>query len=368
MTHSVTVYLSPRHDLIHTSLLHTGFSALADRGAIALRYRRAAGMEAWLAGDPIVVCFDVEGAAPVRVAVDLRDGEGVSRPIVDRVDRYFKRAFYQPEVDRLPPEQAVKLAPFGLNFGCRNGASTWRILQAIGLPLAAAGRTGLSRLRQYLLTPTIAAFELDPSTPVSPRVTFQTRLWTEDEVAAGEAAPLNADRVAMVRTLKRAFGDRFAGGLVPTPFALATYPDAITPHSSKYSDYLKLRQQCLVGVYTRGVEHSLAFKLGETLAASQCLVSVPLRYELPSPIDEGRHYLSFTTPEQCVEACQRLLDDPSLASEMRHANHEYYAREVEPAAHVMRILDRAGVGPAFAKAAAGQAPVSDGSGSEPTTA
>ena len=340
MTHSVTVYVSPRHDLIHTSLLHTGFCELAGRGAIALRYRRPSGADAWLAGDPIVVCFDLDGPSPMRVAVDLRDGEGLSWPIIDRADCYLKRAFYRPEVDRLPPHHAVKLAPFGLNFGCRNGASTWRVLRTIGLPLAAAGRSGLSRLRQYLLTPPISAFELDPGTPVSPRVTFQTRLWTQDEVAPGEAAPLNEDRVAMVRTLKRAFGDRFAGGLVPTPFALSTYPDAVTPHSSKYSDYLKLRKQCLVGVYTRGVEHSLAFKLGETFAASQCLVSVPLRYELPSPIEEGRHYLSFNTPDQCVAACQRLLDNPGLARDMRHANHAYYAREVAPAAHLLKMLDR----------------------------
>ena len=335
----VVVHVSTAHDLIHTSLLHTGFCELARRGAIALRYRRPSGADAWLAGDPIVVCFDIEGPSPVRVAVDLRDGEGVSWPIIDRVDRYLKRAFYRPEVARLPPHHAVKLAPFGLNFGCRSAASTWRLLQTIGLPLAVAGRVGLRRVRQYLLTPPIAAFELDPSVPVSPRVTFQTRLWTADEVAPGEAEPLNADRVAMVRALKRAFGDRFVGGLVPTAFARATYPDDVTPHSSKYSDYLKLRQQCLIGVYTRGVEHSLAFKLGETFAASQCLVSVPLRYELPSPIEEGTHYLPFTTPDQCVAACQRLLDDPARASAMRHANHAYYAREVEPAAHVMKMLN-----------------------------
>lgn len=340
MTHSVTVYVSARHDLIHTSLLHTGFCELARRGAIALRYRQPSGADAWLAGDPVVVCFDVEGPSPVRVAIDLRDGEGVSSPIVDRVDRYLKRAFYQPEVARLPADRAAKFAPFGLNFPCRSGASTWRVLQTIGLPLACDGGSGLRRLRQYLGTPPISAFELDPAVPVSNRVMFQTRLWTQEEVAPGEAAPLNEERVAMVRALKRAFGDRFAGGLVPTPFARATYPDEVTPHSSKPADYLQLRKQCLIGVYTRGVEHSLAFKLGETFAASQCLVSVPLRYELPSPIEEGRHYLSFNTPDQCVAACQRLFDDPTLASAMRHANHEYYAREVEPAAHVMQMLDR----------------------------
>lgn len=337
---SIVVYVSPGHDLIHTSLLHTGFCELALRDAIAIRYRRPPAADAWLAGDPIVVCFDIEGPTPLRVAVDLRDGEGISSPIIDRVDRYLKRAFYRPEVDRLPPHHAVKLAPFGLNFPCRNGASSWRLLQTIGLPLAAEGKAGLSRLRQYLLTPPISEFELDPSVPVSARVIFQTRLWTQQEVAPGEAEPLNQERLAMVRALKRAFGDRFAGGLVPTPFARATYPDDVTPHSSQAADYLKLRKQCLIGVYTRGIEHSLAFKLAETFAASQCLVSVPLRYELPSPIEEGRHYLLFNTPDECVAACQRLFDDPARASAMRYANHEYYAREVEPAAHVMKMLDR----------------------------
>ena len=337
---SVVVYVSPGHDLIHTSLLHTGFCQLADRGAIALRYRRPSGADAWLTGDPIVVCFDLEGPSPVRVAVDLRDGEGVSSPIVDRVDRYLKRAYYQPEVARLRAELAAKFGPFGLNFPCRSRSSTWRVLQTIGLPLAVEGRSGLTRLRQYLLTPPIAAFELDPAVPVSDRVLFQTRLWTQEEVAPGEAAPLNEERVAMVRALKRAFGDRFAGGLVPTPLARAAYPDEVTPYSSKPSDYLKLRKECLIGVYTRGIEHSLAFKLGETFAASQCLVSVPLRYELPSPIEEGRHYLSFTRPDQCVDACQRLLDNAVLARDMRHANHDYYTSEVEPAAHVMQMLNR----------------------------
>ena len=114
----------------------------------------------------------------------------------------------------------------------------------------------------------------------------------------------------------------------------------MTPHPSKYSAYLAVKKRCLVSVYTRGVEHSLAFKLGETLAASQCLVSVPLRYELPAPLVASRHFLPFETAAECVEACQRLLKSPSLAVEMRRANHTYYLSEVEPAAHAAKVLAR----------------------------
>ena len=66
----------------------------------------------------------------------------------------------------------------------------------------------------------------------------------------------------MVRALKAAFGDRFVGGLMATPLALERYPHDVTPHSSKYAEYLAVKKRCLVSVYTRGVEHSLAFKLG----------------------------------------------------------------------------------------------------------
>ena len=39
-------------------------------------------------------------------------------------------------------------------------------------------------------------------------------------------------------------------------------------------------------------------------------------------------------------ACQRILDDQKLATLMRQANYTYYRSEVEPGAHVVRLLER----------------------------
>jgi len=338
MSQAIDVFVGPAHDLIHTSLVLSGFCELAARGRIALRYRHARGADAWLAADPMVIVFDLHGSTTTRVAIDLRDGEGISQPIIDRVRWYFKRACYPAENARLGAELGGRIRPFGLNYGCRTRRSTVRLLAAIGGPLALAGRAGLERLRQYLLTPGPAVFEQAPDVPVEPWVAFQTRLWAPDEVAAGESEPINAERVALVRALKRAFGERFIGGLVPTPLAKTQYPGDLTPHSSKYAAYLLLKKRCLISVYTRGVEHSLAFKLGETFAASQCLVSVPLRYALPEPLAAGRHFLEFDSPDACVAACRQLLEDGAAAQAMRRANHDYYRQEVEPAAHVGNVL------------------------------
>ena len=338
MKTEITAYVSANHDLVHTSLLLTGLCAVEREGFASVRFTR--GGEPWLANDPVVVCLDVRGPLTARIAVDLRDGEGVSHPIIDHVQWYVKRAFYPVEVQRLPPALAAKVRPFGLNYGCRSGSSTLRMLAAVGVPILARGRAGLSRLRQYFTVPAPSVFEQEPSAAVEPWVTFQTRLWTRDEVPAGEADVLNEGRVALVRALRRAFGDRFVGGLVPTAFARQHYPDDLTPHSSRYVEYLALRKRCLIGVYSRGVEHSLAFKLGETFAASQCLVSEPLRYGLPAPLEPGVHYSLFETPQQCIAECQRLFDSPALADAMRRANHDYYRREIEPGAHVHRMLER----------------------------
>src|SRR4051812_32824231 len=102
-----------------------------------------------------------------------------------------------------------------------------------------------------------------------------------------------------------------------------------------------MSKRSLVGVYSRGLHHSLAFKLAEYLAASKCVVSPPFRNELPAPLVEGANYLQFQSVEQCVAQCQRLLRDADLAAAMRRQNRAYFLREVEPASHLRRCLDRA---------------------------
>lgn len=86
---------------------------------------------------------------------------------------------------------------------------------------------------------------------------------------------------------------------------------------------------------------STAWKLAEYLAASQCIVAEPIRNVTPRPLQEGVHYLGFETPEDCVEACTALLDDPDRATRMREENHRYYREEVAPAAMVMNRLQEA---------------------------
>ena len=95
-----------------------------------------------------------------------------------------------------------------------------------------------------------------------------------------------------------------------------------------------------IGVYVRGLHHSLAFKMAEYLAAGLCIVSEPLVHELPVPLREGVNYLLFRSHDECLERCRWLLSHPAEAERMRWANRDYYRRWVEPEAHMWGVLTR----------------------------
>ena len=54
--------------------------------------------------------------------------------------------------------------------------------------------------------------------------------------------------------------------------------------------------------------------MAEYMAASRCIVSERPLYESATPLVAGQHYLPFSTPEECVAACQRLIDEPDTAA------------------------------------------------------
>ena len=171
-------------------------------------------------------------------------------------------------------------------------------------------------------------------------ILFQTRVW-EPEQTSENLEQVNDERAVLVRLLRKTFGPRFRGGLVPTPFARQRYPDVLLEEAYRRTDFIRMVKRNLIGVYTRGLHNSLAFKLPEYLAASMCIVSDPMLNQLPEPLVAGEHFLEFHDPDQCLAQCERLLSRPDEAREMRRRNHDYYEQWVAPAQHLQRCLERA---------------------------
>lgn len=343
----VVLWVTPELGGLYTgSRVYLGFTRLARRGRIRLKWRTGrprwwAGPDPWDAGT-IYLEVGPPRKASVKCCIELwDDGLKYNRPALAACDVYLKRGFDPAASAQFSREQWAKVRPFGLNFACRDAATAAALVPRWARQHLLQPKMILSDLRTYFGLPRPEHYARASSDAIKPVVIYQTRVWEEQEAVAEAAGGVNEGRVALVRALRSAFGEQFRGGLVPTPYAVARYPDLVVRDQFRRSEYIAMSRQCLVGIYTRGLHYSNAFKLAEYLAAAQCIVGERLRQHLPTPLVEGANFLPFTTIEECVAGCARLLSDPRLVAEMQAANGAYYRQEVEPEAHMLRCCERA---------------------------
>ena len=335
--------LHPLLESTQVYYLYTALLELAGEGAIELSW------DAGNRGADYAITMELERVADGarrRVCFDIHDRSYLFfEPELRACDVYFKRSHHAPDVAKLAPEWREKVVAFGPIFGPGNRsailplAAGW-LRYAVANPRRA--KAGARQLTDFLRLPVTRAFERGPEHEMPARVLLQTRLWSEAEVTAPPFAPeINEERVGVVRALQRALGERFVGGALATPFAVREFPDVVCHWDTRRSAYLKTMQTCLVGIYTKGLHHATAWKLGEYVAASMCVVASELRNDFPEPFTAPRNYLPFATGEECAAQCLRLLEDRELARAMVRANHAYYTEHVRPAKQLRRWLDHA---------------------------
>jgi hypothetical protein len=349
-----TLYVDVEQDWYHTSYIFTGLALLARRGAVDLKIRHPSPAD-WRKSAPgnAIAHLDLQLRGRderLPVCFDLADRSDVFfRNVLQACQVYFKRSYYRPDVEQLQPEYQEKVLPFGMNYACADAASWLVVARGVAAHLCGEkGRTLWNRTRlrrtakalvRYSRLSRPEEFEHPVEVPKDPFVIFQPRLWEERHVRGENVEAVNESRAAVVRLLRRALGKRFRGGLVPTPLARHRYPDLITDVPPRR--YAKHVRSALVAVSTRGLHFSTPWKLAEYLAATACVVGEPIRNELPRPLEPGHHYLPFTSPEECVDQCVRILDDPNLQRRLRNAAHEYYRSQVEPGTHFRNCIEAA---------------------------
>lgn len=301
-----------------------------------------------------MVARNLEDNKTFRICFDMGDGKRIlAQKQLQECDWYFKRSFYESIYSSMPQELRSKILPYGLNYVCTNKNG---LAYKIQLALRSAINTNEPGKAAYkeslkLVVSTLrfidkkcylahSDFEVEPNVPAHPKIVFQTRVW--DPQPFGADAPnvhkLNDFRAKISLALRTNFGADFIGGLQRTSYAIKHYSDCLSPHSDDQIDYLKTVKDCLIGVSTIGLHNSTPWKLAEYLAASRCIISERLNYELPVRLQEDINYLTFSTPEECVTACEKVLNNPGLIQKMRLANWIYYQEQVKPDALIWRCL------------------------------
>jgi hypothetical protein len=307
-----------------TARIFAGLIALERRGEVRLRIRPGRG------GSPRIVRLRItRGQVNRQVAIDLNDSANhLDEGALGTSDAYFKRSLAEGSDPRL--------RPFGLLGPVATGGTRRRL--AIARLRAGFSRRSLEDLRHLAVLPSAAAFERSPERPAEPLILYQVRLWPP-RPGRPDLDPYIDQRVAVVRALKDAFGPRLLGGLLPTPFARANFPELITALPTGMRAWPRLVRRPLIGVYSEGLHRSVGYKMSEYLAASLAVVADRIDALLPQPLHEGRHYLGYQSSDECVAACSRLLSDPDAAQEMRERNWAYYCAGVEPAAQMRNLIE-----------------------------
>jgi hypothetical protein len=296
-------------------------------------------------GRELKVCFDTADWRTIASLDDLRD-----------VDVYFKRSYHAPYLDELEAPLRRKVLPLGLLYGCSSRQESiaqsvrdaFAYQRATGAlrdnPLKALKHAVASPIKRALDGATRAAtprlplyideFEVGPERPAEPKIFYRTRVYgpsdAPDTFRDGRMNEVNEMRVGTVRALKAHFGDRFVGGLRFSAYAQATYPDCLDTGDRGLRGHVAISNTCLISVNTAGLHDSTSWKIPEYMAGSRCIVSEPMLYPTPVSLVEGTHYLAFSSAEECVAACERLLSNPELARGMRAANFAYYRAYVRP--------------------------------------
>jgi hypothetical protein len=349
---------------LHSYFL-AGLVQLEKEGAIALRVMRGHDLRRCLtmldSGYPLLTlkCTDAHRNNSRVICIDPKDQSDVwQMKALGECDVYYKRSTYRPDTERLTESQQSKVCRINPMFAtwCL-GAGSWNVRLCASLAMRAgrqiarghspreAGSSMLGNLRAFSFLSTLDNYEDTPASSKRKQVLFQTRLWDPSEEIGDWVEECNRHRMEMVRVLRHRLGTRCVGGLIRTPYTEKNHPELLSnltmTAKSKRPEFIRLCRQFLVRVNIKALFDAVPYSLGETLAANNCLVSENIRNSFATPLVEGMHYVGFTTPDECADRCEELLDSEGKATRLREAAHAYYYKAVRPIEAMRALLEQA---------------------------
>jgi Glycosyl transferases group 1 len=340
---TVFLYRSSIEKIEHCALVHVGFQQLARAKEIRFdTIKMPQHLSEFVGGDDLVICgllIDDALSREVKFTIDLRDrSDRINARLLQWSDVYFKRSIDISSQSNPSTALHQKIQFYGINCAARDSLTHLDSLRLLKRLVNFNVTQPISRTKTFLSLPSLRLFEQSASVKLEPTILFQSRVWTASEVQLTDSEAINENRVLLIRNLRAHFGPKFIGGLLPNALALSRYPDVISDLVYRRRSYANMAKTNLIGIYSEGLSNSTAFKFMEYLAGSQCIVAEKIANQLPHGCAEGIHYLPFTNSDECIKACERLLNDHAQANKMRIANEQLYKQEVSPVARARRLV------------------------------
>lgn len=341
---------------LHLYQIIAGFIQLEKQGVIDLKIEKIKkNNKNYLPYNTMEVMVNHE----LRVLYDVNDGydnllaENVDFvPFMDRLlqeyDLCFKRSYSSTNNSKL--KYAYKMFPLGLNYMVTIPGN----IAHTPMPYDPMKEKWKKLIRMIPITEyynglyNVNTFEERPKLDGKPNILFMARLWDtsgdyEGQIHSAkqeERQYINDFRAQCIRLCRKEFGSQFFGGVSSSSFAMKNYPDLILEDKkiTKRNHYLKKVKQSSICIATMGLHQSIGWKFSEYIAASKAIVTEKLHYEVPGNFVEGRNYLVFTTPEECVYQIDKLINNEALRYKMMVNNYKYYHEYVRPDRLVLNSL------------------------------
>ena len=286
-----------------------------------------------------------------KIYYDLHDSYEIDENVLNGVDVYYKRNYYEKYISQCFPEIKQKIYPFGPNYyvypdeidfcnikralALRNRKEKFgELLKALNLP---SSITNIPKLKEL---------EAPPNLNNSKKIIFMAGAWdpyenkklTKEKI--DERIEINETRASCIRMLKKEFGKDFFGGFTHTEFAKKNYTDCLVPDNtlSRRINYLRLLKKYSICVATEGLHHSIGFKFGEYIATAKAVVAEKMLYSPGKHLRVGKNYLEFDKPDECVEKVYYLYENDDIRLKMMINNAEYYYKFLRPDALIYRTI------------------------------
>jgi hypothetical protein len=313
--------IAPDADLVFMGRLLAG---LYDQPGTRVSLRAAA----WITL-PYSMALEIDG---LKIGIELSDhADFWDADLLAWSDVYAKRSLNPAHIGAQP----AKVIPLGLHCAGHSDRGIASLLVAIAASGAKLNKQRLRAFYRAFATAHWRDFERSPEQPVTQAILFQTRVW--DAVDTPGDAAINEQRVALLRSLRQHFGKRLVGGLVGNEYAMKHFPELVTTHPTRQPQYIRWAKAPAIGIYSRGLFGSIAFKMAEFMASSKCVISEPVANLTPGVLPLS----VYGSNDECVALCQDLLDGPELLAERRREAWRYYTEYVRPAALIANLLERA---------------------------
>jgi hypothetical protein len=286
----------------------------------------------------------------IKLYYDTKDGTNVDVQALNESHFYFKRSYNSKKINQVG-DLRERIFPLGLNYAVfPSSFDPYSFSRNCILSDGIKKITGCIKTfdirNHFNFLPRINLMHALPDYNADPKIIFMVKAYDPNDVInrrkekVEERIQLNETRAKCIKYLNSEFGNKFYGGFYHNTFTKKNYSDCLIPDGKKSEkrNYINILKSYPICIANSGLHGSIGWKFAEYIAFSKAIISEKMDNSVPGNLENGKNYLEFLTPEDCVNKAIELFHDKDLRNSIMQNNTKYYFSYLRPDALIMNTL------------------------------